>query len=348
MRVISALAISGLATATTVNVPGGTPVHATTGDTYFGANGQVSTVSKDWTSWSAWSACSKTCGGGVISRIRTCKDTTVKHHTAPQCWVGPKGRTVVHFTKRLHPSFKCKHVSATKCACVVKDDGCRQFDSKADANGGTAKTFHITSDGSCDDWAPTDNCDGKASEQRACNAQPCIDYAELAAKAEEKQAKDDAEKSSKAEASAKAFERKAKADAEEKQQKIDTERSVKAEAQSKAFERKQKDDAEKAAKQEKAAKDAEEKSAKESKAKAEEKASKDAEEKASKERTNKAEEKSAKDEAEKSQKDTAEKVSKENAAKAEKAAKAETDTKEKATKEVAAKVRPAAKCTRSA
>merc|ERR1719331_624304 len=53
---------------------------------------------------------------------------------APACSIGSDGRTVVQFTKNMHPSFKCTQGSSgTTCSCTTTHPthhkgGCRQFD----------------------------------------------------------------------------------------------------------------------------------------------------------------------------------------------------------------------------
>jgi hypothetical protein len=75
---------------------------------------------------------------------------------APACSVDSAGRTVVHYTNDLHPSFKCTHQSATTCSCTSNHPthhkgGCQQFDHFA-----SGKT--LNSGGDCTDsgaWAGT-------------------------------------------------------------------------------------------------------------------------------------------------------------------------------------------------
>ena len=139
--------------------------HNAEGDTWFHNKDTVTKVGGSWSSWTAWNACSKTCGYGLQTSSRKCENTVSTKVGAPKCWVGPHGRTVVHFDHKLHPSFVCDHVSKTKCACVLKTDGCRSFHSEA------GRLHHIA--GTNCDTTTIKGCDGADSRTQICNGFAC-------------------------------------------------------------------------------------------------------------------------------------------------------------------------------
>jgi len=66
-------------------------------------------VNGNWAEWGPWSACSKTCGGGTVTRKRTCTNPAPLRGGSP-C-EGDDTETATECTQHCPSMFSNKHIA---------------------------------------------------------------------------------------------------------------------------------------------------------------------------------------------------------------------------------------------